>query len=235
MHLLVINPNTTQSMTDRIGAAAQAAASASTHVTALNPNRGPASIQGAKDGLDALPGLFDVFESQVLRTDTYDAVIIACFDDTGLMTLKQQSPIPVIGIGEAAYYMAHISGMSYSVVTTLPISLPVLEDNVKAYGFPESCVGVRASGVPVLALEDENIDTDMFIEQEIQAAIKEDGCSCIVLGCAGMTGLVEKLERTVPIPIIDPVVAAVNLAEATVKAVPRMRAHSVLEQTVQTG
>lgn len=85
MDILVINPNSTASMTQSIGLAAKEAASSNTKIVAVNPQSGPASIQGAEDGKAALPGLFDVFENQ---SEGQDAVIIACFDDTGLMTLR---------------------------------------------------------------------------------------------------------------------------------------------------
>jgi len=46
MQLLVINPNTTASMTQKIGAAAAGVALAGTEVLAVNPDKGPPSIQG---------------------------------------------------------------------------------------------------------------------------------------------------------------------------------------------
>ena len=46
MKLLVVNPNTSASMTARIGAAARAAAAAGTEIVAVNPESGPASIEG---------------------------------------------------------------------------------------------------------------------------------------------------------------------------------------------
>jgi len=57
MRLLVINPNTTASMTRSIGIAAAAAASAGTVVTAVNPDMGPASIEGPYDEALSVPGL----------------------------------------------------------------------------------------------------------------------------------------------------------------------------------
>ena len=57
MEILVVNPNTTASMTDKIRAAAEAAASPGTQVTAVNPGMGPASIEGFYDEALAVPGL----------------------------------------------------------------------------------------------------------------------------------------------------------------------------------
>ncbi len=56
MMLLVINPNTTQSMTDKIEAAARAVAAPETEITAVNPTKGPTSIEGHYDGRSACLG-----------------------------------------------------------------------------------------------------------------------------------------------------------------------------------
>ena len=79
MRLLVINPNATASMTEKIAIAARAAVPAGVEVTALTNHAGPASIQGPADGLAATAGLLDL-----VRGAQADAIVIACFDDTAL-------------------------------------------------------------------------------------------------------------------------------------------------------
>jgi allantoin racemase len=56
MRIRVINPNTTRSMTLKIGAAAKAAASPGVEITAVNPEFGPASIEGYFDEAFSVPG-----------------------------------------------------------------------------------------------------------------------------------------------------------------------------------
>ncbi len=80
MRLLVVNPNTTASMTDKIGAAARGVAAIGTHIIAVNPDAGPPSVEGYYDEVFAIPGLID----EMRHAETVDATIIACFDDTGL-------------------------------------------------------------------------------------------------------------------------------------------------------
>ena len=94
MRILIINPNTTASMTEAIGIAAAKAASTGTTILAVNPEDGPASIQGPEDGEAALPGLFVVFDRYMKGDDRFDAVIVACFDDTGLTELRARSKVP---------------------------------------------------------------------------------------------------------------------------------------------
>ena len=49
MRIKVINPNTTQSMTEQIGAAARAVAAPGTEIVAVSPAIGPASIENHYD------------------------------------------------------------------------------------------------------------------------------------------------------------------------------------------
>lgn len=217
MRLLVINPNTTAHMTQSIGAAARQAASSGTDVTAINPDTGPASIQGPEDGEAALPGLFATFEREVLSGNRYDAVIIACFDDTGLWELRTRSPVPVVGIGEAGYHAGMLFGPKFSVVTTLAVSVPVLEENLQRYGIAGRCSRVRASGVPVLETDSGSGNSEAQIQAEVGAAFEQDGVASVVLGCAGMAGLAERMTAHFGKPVIDGVAAAVSLSEMLVR------------------
>ncbi len=215
MQLLIINPNTTAEMTAGIARAARGVAQAATVITAVNPEQGPAAIQGAADGEAALPGLFKTFDQQLARSAGYDAVIIACFDDTGLAELKARSPVPVLGIGEAAFHAAMMLGTRFSVVTTLAVSVPVIEANLDRYGFHDRCAAVRASAVPVLETQDGQ--TEGKIRAEALRALEEDDCDVIVLGCAGMARLAAELTADLGVPVVDGVAAAVSFCESLVR------------------
>lgn len=214
MRILVINPNSTMSMTDRIGAAARRVAGPRTGIVGRTSVAGPPAIQGPADGVAALPGLFALFEAEILQEGGYDAAIVACFDDTGLMELKDRSPVPVLGIGEAAFHAAMLVGRRFSVVTTLSASLPVIERNLASYGLAGRCAKVRASGVAVLDLEGAGNTATSAVADEVGCAIAEDGCDAVVLGCAGMADLAGGMTRRFGLPVIDGVAAAVAFCEA---------------------
>jgi len=215
IRILIINPNTTQSMTQKIGEAAEAVASPDVQIAARNPINGPASIQGVEDGCAALPGLLE--EVKKAYDEGFDAIIIACFDDTGLAEARELINIPIIGIGEAAFHAAMMMGIKFSVVTTLSISIPVIEENLVNYGLDSMCIKVRASEVPVLDLEIPGSDAQKKISDEIALSITEDNASAIVLGCAGMADLSEQLTKMHNIPVIDGVSAAVGFATTLAK------------------
>ena len=215
MEILVVNPNTTASMTDKIRVAAEAAASPGTQVTAVNPGMGPASIEGFYDEALAVPGLLaEVAKGEARRVAGH---VIACFDDTGLEAARTLARAPVVGIGEAAFHVAALVAGRFSVVTTLGRSIPAIEFNLLKYGLAARCGRVRAAEVPVLALEDKGSDARRRIEVEIEAAKREDRAEAIVLGCAGMVDLAAALSARHGLPVVDGVTAAVVLIESLVR------------------
>src|SRR5262245_6410400 len=200
MEILVVNPNTTASMTDKIRAAAAAVASPGTLITAVSPATGPESIEGYYDEALAVPGLLE----EVARGEARGVAghVIACFDDTGLEAARALARAPVVGIGEAAFHVASLVAGRFSVVTTLGRSIPAIELNLLKYGLASRCARVRAAEVPVLALEDPASDARARIEAEIEAALREDRAEAIVLGCAGMVDLAADLSRCHALPVI---------------------------------
>jgi allantoin racemase len=141
------------------------------------------------------------------------AIIIGCFDDTGLDAARDIASCPVIGIGQAAYHMAVLSGRKFSVVTTLDVSVPILEKNIHAYGFTSQLVRVRASGVPVLDLETDPAGTADVVVGEINRAVTEDKVDTVVLGCAGMGHIPAYVGNIGNIRLVDGVTSAAQLAK----------------------
>lgn len=211
---MVINPNTTGSMTEKIGVSARAVANPTTEVTVLNPDKGPASIEGHYDGAYAVPGMLELVRQG--EAEGYNGYVIACFDDTGLDAAREVALCPVLGICEAAMYTAAMLGTSFSVVTTLPRSIPLIEHLAVRYGMERFCRKVRSAEIPVLALEAPDSDAAYQVRDEVKRAIAQDRAECILLGCAGMSDLAKWLSSETGVPVIDGVAAAVKLIEALV-------------------
>lgn len=214
MRILVVNPNTTLSMTRKIGAAASEAASAGAEVVAVSPAMGPASIEGYYDEAFAVPGVIE----EVRRGEEagFDGYVVACFDDTGVDAARCVARGPVVGIAEAAMHTATLIAGSFTIVSTLARSAPALEHLVARYGFAHKCRRVRTAEVPVLDLEDPASGAIDRLRAEIGRAVAEDRCEAIVLGCAGMADLNRALAREFGLPVVDGVAAAVRLVEAVV-------------------
>jgi allantoin racemase len=212
MRILIVNPNTTADMTEKIAVSARAVASPGTDIIAVNPEDGPVSIEGYYDEALSVPGLLtEIAKGEVLGVSAH---IIACFDDTGLEAARSLASAPVIGIGEAAFHLASIVAYRFSVVTTLSRSIAAIETNLMKYGLEHRCAKVRACEVPVLALDDPASDAFNQISAEIDRARREDRAEAVVLGCAGMADLAARLTDGHGFPVIDGVSSAVKLAEA---------------------
>jgi allantoin racemase len=212
MRILIVNPNTTASMTGAIGRAARAVAAPGTEIIAVNPADGPVSIEGYYDEAFSVPGLL----SEIAKGESsgVSAHIIACFDDTGLEAARSLASAPVIGIGEAAFHLASMLGHRFTVITTLSRSIAAIETNLLKYGLTSRCARVRASEVPVLSLDDPASNAYALIGEEIERAKQEDRAEAIVLGCAGMADLAARLSQKHGLPVVDGVASAVKLAEA---------------------
>lgn len=214
MNIAIINPNSTASMTQKVLEVARSVAPSSTILKGITSESGPPSIQGPEDGMAAVPGLLhEIKQADALGTDGF---IIACFDDTGIDEARALTDKPVVGIGEAAFHASMMMGHTFSVVTTLSVSVPVIEENIERYGVQSYCKKVRASEVPVLELEREGSDAEQRISEEISNALANDDCGSIVLGCAGMADLPKRLSKKHNVPVIDGVAAAVGMVCALV-------------------
>ncbi len=213
IHLTVVNPNTTRSMTDLIEAEARRVAGLDVVVTGRTPTMGPASIESHYDEALAVPGLLEV-----IRNDTVaDAFVLACFGDPGLDAAREVAGRPVIGIAEAAMKTASLLGRSFSVVTTLSRTMGRAWDLTRTYGLERQCAGVHACDIPVLELDDDIDRTNAVILAFAKNALAADGSDAIVLGCAGMAGLPELLSSQLGVPVVDGVAAATVLAEGVVR------------------
>lgn len=214
MRLAIINPNSTASMTAMIAAAARAAAAPDMEIVELTNETGPAAIQGVVDGARAVPGLLSLVGEQA----DADAFVIACFDDTGLDAARCiAAPRPVVGIGEAGCHAAALLVHRFSIVTTLPASIPVIRDNVERQGFARRCASILPTGISVLDLEDGSPEVIRRLEEVVATAVERDGAEAIVLGCAGMAPYAGRLALSCGVPVVDGIAGSVGLASMLVR------------------
>ncbi|WP_010488743.1 aspartate/glutamate racemase family protein [Pseudomonas sp. S9] len=214
MKIRVINPNTTASMTDKIGEAAKRIAAPDTQIIACTPASGPVSIESHFD--EAISAVGVIEQVMAGERDATDAYIIACFGDPGLLAARELTRAPVIGIAEAAFHLATMISTRFSVVTTLGRTGIIAEHLLQSYGFAHHCRRVRAAEIPVLDLEDDGARALELIINECLRAKKEDNIGSIVLGCGGMADLTGQISDAVGLPVVEGVTASVKLAETLV-------------------
>jgi allantoin racemase len=214
MQLRVINPNTTERMTAQIAAAARAVAAPGTDIVAVQPSFGAPSIESHHDDVWAAAGVAE--QVRLGEVDGTDAFVIACFGDPGLHAARELARGPVIGIAEAAFHAASLVATGFSIVTTLTRTCVIAEHLVLQYGFERRCRGIHGTDIAVLELDDPASDAYARILGCARDALDHDRSGAIVLGCAGMADLCQRLQGELGVPVIDGVAAAVKFAEALV-------------------
>ncbi|MCF5141100.1 Asp/Glu/hydantoin racemase [Pseudomonas edaphica] len=214
MRILVVNVNTTASITDTIAQQARAVASPGTEIVGLTPYFGAESVEGNFESYLAAIAVMD----RVMAYDQpFDAVIQAGYGEHGREGLQELLNVPVVDITEAAASTAMFLGHAYSVVTTLDRTVPLIEDRLKLAGLYQRCASVRASGMAVLELEEDPLAAMEAIVREAELAIRDDKAEVICLGCGGMAGLDEQIRQRTGVPVVDGVTAAVTIAESLVR------------------
>lgn len=191
-----------------------------TRLSHVEIDYGPASIESECD--DALATPDTVTKIVEAESDGADAVVINCMGDPGLEAAREMVKIPVLGASETSMHLASILGHKFSVVTVLKELTPQFENQAKVYGVPDKLASVRSVNIPVLELEKDRRRLVNALTRESVSAIEEEGAHTIVFGCTGMVGCAEALQLGIVnegyegVPVIDPVVAAVKVAESLV-------------------
>lgn len=214
MRILVVNVNTTETMTAAIGDSARAVASPGTEIVELTPFFGADSVEG---NCESYLAAIAVMDRVLAYPEPYDAIIQAGFGEHGREGLQELFDVPVIDITEAAAHFAMMLGYRYSVVTTLDRTVPLIEERLLLAGLSSHCASVRASGLSVLELEGDPATVTAAITAEAAKAITDDRAEVIVLGCGGMAGLGDQITAKTGAPTVDGVAAAVKLAESLVQ------------------
>lgn len=214
MRILVVNPNTSTSMTDRLRRELEAVKGPGTGLTVTNPCEGPAAIETAWDEALAIPPTLRLLRE---AAGEHDAAVIACFSDPGLEAARELVSIPVVGIEEASLHLAATLGHRFTILTSRRARVPAKLDHVAHLGLSSRLASVRPLEMGVLEMDAEPERARRRIVEEGEAAVREDGAEVIVLGCAGLAGYARELGPTLGVTVIDPSPVALVTAEMLVR------------------
>ena len=215
MRILVINPNSSIEMTQSIRETLERIKRPDTSVEVVRLENAPRAIESATDGAMIVPDLLD--KVRWANQENFDAVIIACFSDPGLEPAREVSDTLVLGIQQATLAVASMLGHKYSILTPLSARIPSKEQDVRRFRMDASCASVRALDLTVTQTEADPGLTKRRVKDVAKAAIEEDGAEVIILGCAGMVGYGEELERDLGVVVLDPTTVAFKMTEALVE------------------
>jgi Asp/Glu/hydantoin racemase len=204
--LLLINPNTTQSITDLVLKHAKRFAAEGTTLRAVSGAFGPRYIASRIGYAIAGHAAVDALAND---KGARDAVVLACFGDPG-----------VVGMAEASILQACAIGRRFSIVTGGERWKPMLEEFVATQGMSSRLASVRTVA-PTGADIARNPKAAMaLLAKGCTACAREDGADVVILGGAGLAGLAAKLRPAVDIPLLDGVACAISMAEALAKQKP---------------
>ena len=217
LRVLLINPNSTPSMTDTCISMVKPTLPPDVEVVPFTaPIPAPSAIEGS---LDAVLSAAAAVRVILPIADQYDAFLVACFSDHPLVyALREELSAPVIGIMEAGLMAARTVGGRFGVVVTSQRSKVIHADAVRRFGMDGVCAGVEACGMGVLELDKGSADGRKDVIGAMCGAAKRlvdgAGADVIVLGCAGMMKLKGAVEEAVggdgDVQVVDGVVAGVQ-------------------------
>jgi len=145
--------------------------------------------------------------------DGYDALVIGCFYDPGLREARELVKMPVVGVCEASLHVASmITAGKFSILVGRRKWIPKMSDNARNYGFESRIASWRVLGLTVPDMRDRE-KTQIAISREASNAVEEDLAECVVLGCTGMAGQAKKAQEELGVPVLDPVLMGLKVAE----------------------
>jgi allantoin racemase len=218
MHILILNPNTTSAVTDLLTAAARPVAA---HGTELIPLTAPRGLPYISTRAEAQIGGAIALEMLADHHRTLDAAILAAFGDPGLFGARELFDIPIVGMSEAAMLTACMLGHRFAIVTFASALGSWFRDCVEMHGLQSRCAGIRALDQRFASITDVQHEKESLLVDLANRAVTDDEADVVILGGAPLAGLANKIRDRVPVPLIDPIAAAVKQAETLVALRPR--------------
>ena len=153
-----------------------------------------------------------------------DAAILAAFGDPGLFGARELFDIPVVGLAEAAMLTACMLGRRFAIVTFTSALAPWYEECVDMHGLSNRFAGVRALSGALASVANVGDENEELLIDLITKTISEGQADVLILGGAPLAGFADKIKDRIPLPVVDPVQAAVKQAEVLGALAPKKAA-----------
>ena len=218
MHIRVVVPIASDRFNQEAEGEFRAYAGPGTSVSVTSLDEGPQSIESECEEALVVPDFLR--KAKAAEQAGCDAIICDCFGDPGVHAAREMVDIPVIGAGESSMLLAAALAQRFSVATVLPSVFPMLENLARRAGVAEKLGSIRSIDIPVLELHDKERMSSALFDLMLQM-LKHDQAHALVLGCTGMMGVANHLQSRLAVsgfevPVVDPVGAAMKLAETMV-------------------
>lgn len=218
LRILLLNPNTSESITQLMLKTAVSFAAPSTEIIPMTAPRGVPYIATRAE---ALIGGAVALEMLADAVSPVDAAIIAAFGDPGLQGARELFDFPVVGLAEAALLTACMLGGRFAVVSFAQALEPWYRECVDMHGLAGRCAGFVMLDEPFASITDVQEEKEEQLVSLANQAIAKLAPDSIILAGAPLTGLAAKIAGRVPVPVIDQVAAAVRQAETLAMLKPQ--------------
>jgi allantoin racemase len=199
LRILLINPNTTAAITERMAAyVGEIAGSAATFV----PVTGKFGARYISTRAAAAVAAHAALDALAEHAHELDAVYLACFGDPGLAALKEVSSVPVIGMAEASCIEAARQGRRFGTVTGGALWKPMLQEFVATLGLSQQLAGIRTvapTGDQIASDPDAALS---LLAEACTACARDDGAEIVILGGAALAGLAQRIQPRVAVPLL---------------------------------
>jgi allantoin racemase len=212
--LLVLNPNTTASVTALLLRHAQAEAGPAVPVQAVTARFGAPYIACEASHAVGAHAALDAWATALAQGGPRPrAVLIGCFGDPGLWALRERSHAPVTGLAEAAFAEAARFGR-FAIVTGGERWPPMLRRLAEALGHGAALAGIHTVAPTGAQLAADPAGAEALLGAACRQAVAASGAQAVIVGGAGLAGLAARLQPNVPVPLVDSVQAGVRHALA---------------------
>jgi Asp/Glu/hydantoin racemase len=218
LKVLMLNPNTTASVTERIVAAARPAAAPGTEIV---PATAPRGLPYIANRAEAVIGGAIALEMLAERHHEVDAAVIAAFGDPALGGARELYDIPIVGMTEAGILTACMLGRRYAIVTFSTGLTSWYRECIEWHGLAPRCAAIRALDGGFASLADVQTEHRGRLIALANRTVEEDGADVIVFAGAPLSGLAASVRDEIAVPVVDCAVAALKQAEALVALRPR--------------
>ncbi len=217
MRLLLVNGNRTEAVTSHVVQVARQAAGADTEIIGATAHFGADYVRSRADEVIAGHAVLDALAQ---HAGAFDAAVLAISFDSGLLAARQLLPVPVLGLSEAALYVACQLAERIGVLTSGRETRPLYMDLFRRYGLESRIAELRTLDTGRYADPLHSQDLLAFLRDQACAMAEDPNIGCIVLCGAVHAGLAERIAPSLPVPILDCVKVAVAQAELLVRLQP---------------
>jgi len=144
MKILLINPNTSTDMTERMVRTAADVLAPDVELVAITATRGMPYIASRAEAVIAGTITLEMLAEHHRGTD---AVVIAAFGDPGLIAARELFEVPITAMAESAILTACMLGKRFAILTFSRALVAWFEDAVALCGLEARCGGIRVPDV----------------------------------------------------------------------------------------